>query len=164
MGGAALAAHKAGFPEETCMFRRILVPTDGSAASMAAVDAAVGLAHRSHAQLFGLYVTPRRPALAGIVNLLIAPEHPDRSREFLGYLERRAAQAQVSASVQVRHADAAHEAIVATARELECDLVVMASHGRSPAQALLLGSQTQEVLAHSSIPVLVIPRPDSFAN
>lgn len=146
------------------MFRRILVPTDGSAASMAAVDAAVGLAHHTGAQLFGLHVIPVRPLFSEVLGVLMAPDNAERSREFLGYVERRARQARVAASTDTRRADAPHEAIVTAARDLGCDLIVMASHGRGPVQSVLLGSQTQRVLAHSVIPVLVIPRPDTFSG
>ena len=48
-----------------------------------------------------------------------------------------------------------YEAIIQTAEANHCDLIVMASHGRSGTSALLLGSETQKVLAHTEIPVLV---------
>jgi nucleotide-binding universal stress UspA family protein len=51
--------------------------------------------------------------------------------------------------------DEPYEAIIATARERHCDLIVMASHGRKGIKGLLLGSETQKVLVHSAIPVLV---------
>lgn len=145
------------------MFRRILVPTDGSPASMAAVDLAVALAHRTDARLFGLHVAPRRPRLREHIDQLLAPDDADRSGEFLGYVARRAAQAHIAGSTHAVRGGAPHEAIRAAAREFDCDLIVMASHGRGPAQSLLLGSQTQQVLAHSTVPVLVIPRPDTFS-
>lgn len=141
------------------MFKRILVPTDGSAASMAAVDAATALAHENRAQVLGLHVTPVRPLFSEMLGVLTAPENQERGRELLGYVERRAAQAGVSATVQLRRADSPWAAIVAAARELDCDLIVMGSRGRGGAAALLLGSQAQAVLAHSAIPVLVIPEP-----
>lgn len=140
------------------MYTRILVPTDGTAASMAAVDAAVGFAHGCGAQVFGLHVTPVRPMFSEVLGVLTAPENEERANEYLGYVERRAAQAGVTAAVLTRRGDAPWEAIVAAARDLRCDLIVMASRGLGPARALLLGSQTQAVLAHSAIPVLVVPR------
>lgn len=146
------------------MFKRILVPTDGTAASMAAVDAAVSFAHAHHAQVFGLHVTPLRPLFSEVLGVLTAPENEDRAREFLGYVERRAAQAGIAAAVESRRADAPWEAIIAAARELRCDLIVMASRGRGPVRALLLGSQAQAVLTHSAVPVLVIPQPGPSAS
>jgi nucleotide-binding universal stress UspA family protein len=146
------------------MFKRILIPTDGTAASMAAVDAAVGFAHACGAQVFGLHVTPLRPLFSEVLGVLSAPEHEDRAREFLGYVERRAAQAGVAATVSTRRADSPADAIIAAARDLRCDLIVMGSHGRGQASALLLGSQTQGVLTHSAIPVMVVPQPQGSAS
>lgn len=146
------------------MFKRILVPTDGTATSMAAVDAAIGFAHGSGAQVLGLHVTPPRPLYSDGLGTLAAPETEDRAGEFLGYIERRAAQAGVAASVQARRADVPWEAIIDAARDRQCDLIVMGSRGRSPARALLLGSQTQAVLGHSAIPVMVIPKPEAAAG
>jgi len=48
------------------------------------------------------------------------------------------------------------QAILRTAKEKQCDLIVMASHGRRGLSAIVLGSETQKVLTHSSIPVLVV--------
>ena len=48
-----------------------------------------------------------------------------------------------------------HEAIIDAAKDKGCDLIVMASHGRRGLNAVLLGSETQKVLTHSSIPVMV---------
>jgi nucleotide-binding universal stress UspA family protein len=48
------------------------------------------------------------------------------------------------------------EGIVQAAKDKRCDLIVMASHGRRGVSAVVLGSETQKVLTHSSIPVLVV--------
>lgn len=140
------------------MFKRILIPTDGTAASMAAVDAAVGFAHASGAEVFGLHVTPLRPLFSEVLGVLSAPENEEIGRQCLGYVERRAAQAGVAATVSMKRGDSPADAIVAAARELRCDLIVMGSRGRGRASALLLGSQTQGVLTHSAIPVMVVPQ------
>lgn len=145
------------------MFKRILVPTDGSAASTAAVDAAVILAHATGAELVGLHVIPLRPLNSHVLGVLVAPEKRALADEYLGHLERRAAETGLAASVQTKTSDTPHEQIIKTARDLQCDLIVMGSHGRSGAAALLLGSQTQAVLMHSAIPVLVIPQPGASA-
>ena len=57
-------------------------------------------------------------------------------------------------TVQVEH-DHPYEAIIATATARDCDLIVMASHGRSGLKAMLLGSVTNKVLTHTQVPVLV---------
>ncbi|TNR03617.1 universal stress protein, partial [Escherichia coli] len=56
----------------------------------------------------------------------------------------------------IAKSDLVAEAVIATARKYECDLIVMASHGRKGIKRLLLGSETQHVLTHSHIPVLVL--------
>ena len=56
----------------------------------------------------------------------------------------------------IAHSDKVAESIISAARKHKCDLVVMASHGRKGLQRVLLGSETQHVLTHSSIPVLVL--------
>jgi nucleotide-binding universal stress UspA family protein len=50
-----------------------------------------------------------------------------------------------------------HEAILEAAERLGCDLIAMASHGRRGLAGLLIGSETQRVLTHARLPVLVIP-------
>lgn len=73
----------------------------------------------------------------------------------LADVERAAADAGVPCRVEHAVADDAYVAIIETARTLGCDLIVMASHGRRGLRGLLLGSETQKVLVHSAIPVLV---------
>ncbi|MEW6371538.1 MAG: universal stress protein [Pseudomonadota bacterium] len=146
------------------MFKRILIPTDGTAASMAAVDAAIDFAHASGAEVVGLHVTPLRPLFSEVLGVLTAPEAEETARECLAYVERRAAQAGIGATLSTRRADSPADAIVAAARELHCDLIVMGTRGRGQASALLLGSQTQGVLAHSAIPVMVVPRARGAAH
>lgn len=140
------------------MFTRIMVPTDGSAASMAAADTATALAHATGAEVVGLHVLPLRAFGSHVAGVLAAPENDTLAKEYLGYVEERAAQAGVGVSVLTRTSDTTYEAIIKAARDLQCDLIVMGSHGRSGVKAMLLGSQTQAVLTHSAIPVLVIPQ------
>lgn len=139
------------------MGKRILVPTDGSAASVAAVDTAIGFAHDCGARIVGLHVTPLLPHLSEGSGVIAVPESEAPASTSLSYVERRAAQAQVPAEVLLRRADSPGEAILAAARELGCDLIVMALHGNSTGHAMLPGSQTTAVLSHSHVPVLVVP-------
>lgn len=140
------------------MFNRILVPTEGSAASMVAVDAAVGFAHETGARLIGLHVLPLRPLHSHLVGVTAGPEIRAVAQEYLGYLKRRAKQADVPVDLLMRTSDRPYEEIIKSARDFQCDLIVMGSHGGGAAAAVLLGSQTQAVLTHSAIPVLVIPQ------
>jgi len=143
------------------MFKRILVPTDGSDITLKAVHAAVGLAKAVGAQLYTISVKEPFPYSA------ISEMQPTPPQEFFDAQERiatkrvagvvEAAQA-AGIACQAHTVEALHpwEAIIDHAKRQECDLLVMASHGRRGVTALLLGSETQKVLTHSTIPVLVV--------
>jgi nucleotide-binding universal stress UspA family protein len=143
------------------MFKRILVPTDGSDITQKAVHAAVGLAKAVGAQIYTISVKEPFPYSA------ISEMQPTPPQEFFDAQERIAAK-RVAGVVEAAHAagltcqahtvEALHpwEAIIDHAKHQECDLLVMASHGRRGVTALLLGSETQKVLTHSTIPVLVV--------
>jgi len=62
----------------------------------------------------------------------------------------------VACKALIAKSDLVSEAVIATAKKNKCDLIVMASHGRRGIKRLLLGSETQQVLTHSHIPVLVL--------
>lgn len=143
------------------MFKRILVPTDGSDITGKAVDTAIALAKSVGAQLYAISVKEPFPYSA------ISEMQPTPPQEFFDAQERIAAKrlALVSeaaktagVSCQAHSVEALHpwEAIIDHAKRMECDLVVMASHGRRGVTALLLGSETQKVLTHSTVPVLVV--------
>ncbi len=143
------------------MFKRILVPTDGSDITMKAVGKAVELARTVGAQLYTISVKEPFPYSA------ISEMQPTPPQEFFDAQERIAAK-RVAGVVEAAQAagvacqghtvEALHpwEAIIDHAKRQECDLLVMASHGRRGVTALLLGSETQKVLTHSTIPVLVV--------
>jgi nucleotide-binding universal stress UspA family protein len=143
------------------MYKRILVPTDGSDITAKAVQAATGLARATGAQLFVIAVKEPFPYSA------ISEMQPVPPQEFYDAQERIAA-ARVKATVDIATAAGvpvqghtveglhAWEAIIEHAKLEKCDLIVMASHGRRGVSALLLGSETQKVLTHSTLPVLVV--------
>jgi nucleotide-binding universal stress UspA family protein len=62
----------------------------------------------------------------------------------------------VKAKAVVAHSDMVAESILAAAKKHKCDLIVMASHGRKGIKRILLGSETQQVLTHGTLPVLVL--------
>lgn len=143
------------------MFKRILVPTDGSDITLKAVKTAIALAQPLGAQIFAISVKEPFPYSA------ITEMQPTPPQEFLDAQERIATErvqgvlqaCQAAGLVAQAHTvEALHpwEAIIAHAQRSECDLVVMASHGRRGVTALLLGSETQKVLTHSKVPVLVV--------
>jgi len=143
------------------MYKRILVPTDGSDVTKKAVDTAIALAKSVNAQLYTISVKEPFPYSA------ISEMQPTPPQEFFDAQERIAAKrvtevvaAAKTAGIgcQAHTVEALHpwEAIIDHAKRQECDLLVMASHGRRGVTALLLGSETQKVLTHSTLPVLVV--------
>ena len=143
------------------MFKRILVPTDGSEISAKAVKTAATLAKLAGAELMTVSVKEPFPYSA------ISEMQPTPPQEFFDAQERIAAKrvgevvdlAKNAGLTCLAHTvEALHpwEAIIDHAKRQECDLLVMASHGRRGVTALLLGSETQKVLTHSTVPVLVV--------
>lgn len=145
------------------MFRHLLVPIDGSLLSDGAVRKAVSFAGEADAKITFFYATPDTgSSIYGEEELLrtINPqEYQTRrdqiAREVLERAAKVAGEGRVSADVRSRSAQEPWEAIIATAEECDCDLILMASHGHRGFKGLLLGSQTQKVLLHSKFPVLV---------
>ena len=143
------------------MFKRILVPTDGSEITAKAVSTAIELAKASGGQVMTISVKEPFPYSA------ISEMQPVPPQEFYDAQERIAA-ARVKAVSDAAQAagvgcsghtvEALHpwEAILDHAKAQQCDVIVMASHGRKGVAALLLGSETQRVLLHSTLPVLVV--------
>ena len=143
------------------MFKRILISTDGSEISHKAAQSAVALARQSGGELFAISVKEPFPYSA------ISEMQPVPPQEFYDAQERIANErvkavvdvaAAAGVKCQAHTVEALHpwEAILDHAKNQACDLIVMASHGRRGLSGLLLGSETQKVLTHSSIPVLVI--------
>ena len=144
------------------MYQRILVPTDGSPISDKAVQTAIAMAKLvGDAKLFTISVKEPFPYSA------ISEMQPVPPQAFYDAQQRLAAD-RVSAVVAAAKAqgmaceahtvEASHpwEAILDHAKRCACDLIVMASHGRRGIAALLLGSETQRVLIHSTLPVLIV--------
>lgn len=143
------------------MYQRILIPTDGSDASRRAIGAGIALAKTLHADVVALTVTPPFHVFS------LAPGQLQESAgnfEFdqrmqathlLKEVSQAAREAGVACTCEHVVSDHPSDAIIATAWDRQCDLINMASHGRAGIEALLLGSQTQKVLTHSAIPVLV---------
>jgi len=143
------------------MYKRILVPNDGSELSKKAVDAALSLARLTGAELLAISVKEPFPYSA------VSEMQPVPPQEFFDAQERIASSRVQAVQDAARAAgrtckgstvEALHpwEAILDYARAEGADLIVMASHGRRGLNALLLGSETQKVLTHSTLPVLVV--------
>ena len=142
------------------MYKRILVPTDGSEITAKAVETAVTMARAFGATLLTLAVKEPFPYSA------ITEMQPIPPQEFFDAQERiavkhldqvKAACAAAGVECLAAAVEAAHpwESIIDFGKDQGADLIVMASHGRRGVAALLLGSETQKVLTHSKTPVLV---------
>ena len=147
------------------MYKHILIPTDGSELSDKAVEAAIKLAKLAGARITAFHAVEPYPLqgayaaeASGVAEL--QPEvFAERSEEYAKRVLEAVATAAAAANVQCTTSHvtsrSASQAIVNKARAEGCDLIVMASHGRRGLEGFLLGSETQKVLTHSSIPVLV---------
>lgn len=143
------------------MFKKILISTDGSEISHKAAQSAVRLARETGGELYAISVKEPFPYSA------ISEMQPVPPQEFFDAQERIAAERVNAVRAECKTAavaceahtiEAVHpwEAIIEHAKSNACDLIVMSSHGRRGVTALLLGSETQKVLTHSTIPVLVV--------
>lgn len=145
------------------MFKHILVPTDGSALSQNAVRQAIRFAQEIGAQLTFFHARPDYPIGFYGEGALLDPTTPEKfaelseaqARDILTACEAQAAAAGVPCASLSLVSDVPYEAIIAAAEKCGADLIFMASHGRRGLSGLLLGSETQKVLTHSTIPVLV---------
>ena len=143
------------------MFKHILFPTDGEAPSEAAIAPCLAFAKDIGARLTVLHVTAPFRVLSTRAEMLVdtpddyAAHSMTRARACLERVAAAArAQGVVYETLTTEH-DHPYQAILDAARRRQCDLVAMASHGRAGVRALLLGSETQKVLTHSHLPVLV---------
>lgn len=146
------------------MYKRILVATDGSTLSKKAVTSAIQLAATCGAELLTLRVVPRYPQAyfegsiplsAADVNRIEA-QWTEAAKAALEAVQKTAQNKGVDSKAVTVKSDVVSDAIIATAKKHKADLIVMASHGRKGIKRLLLGSETQQVLTHSHIPVLVL--------
>lgn len=146
------------------MYKHILVPTDGSEFSQAAVRQAVSLAKGLGAMITAFYAKPPRPVhyfVDGVEFSFPSPNPYDEidekeAQRIVGFVDGLCREAGVECRKLTVASDVVHDAIIDAANKGGCDLICMASHGRRGLSALLLGSETTKVLTHSKIPVLVL--------
>jgi nucleotide-binding universal stress UspA family protein len=145
------------------MFKHILVPTDGSELSQSTVRRAVTFAKEAGAKITFFYAQPDFPMPIYGEGALIDPTTPEQfaraaaheAQRILDAAKEVAAANEVEADTDTAVNEVPYEAIIDATTRHGCDLVFMASHGRRGFASLLLGSETQKVLTHSNIPVLV---------
>ncbi len=150
------------------MYKHILVPTDGSELSEKAIKSAVSLAKALNARLTGLFVIPK-PSPGDIWDVW-TPEDSDDAKKFrtkfeesfrcvaerhLSVIKQAAQEAGITCECLFVTGDLPSEDILKAAEDRGCDLIMMASHGRTGIKGTLLGSVTMKVLGNTKIPVLV---------
>ena len=145
------------------MFKHIFVPTDGSQLSCDSAQRAIAFAREAGARISFFFAKPDYPAalvtFPGDGTLIetnkLAGLAEQQAKAILAKHEAAAKAAGVTSVSITSDSDAPYEAIIAAAEQSGADLIFMASHGRRGIRGLLLGSETQKVLTHSKIPVLV---------
>jgi len=143
------------------MYKNILIPTDGSELGGKAVTHGINVAKALGAKITALTVTEPFPVFAVDPEVLTdtPATYEKHAKQHAEATLSKVSDAAKAAGVacHIVRAEGAHpfEAIIKTAQEQGCDLILMASHGRRGVSAIVLGSETLKVLTHSKIPVLV---------
>jgi nucleotide-binding universal stress UspA family protein len=143
------------------MFKHVLLPTDGSNLSQVAIQKGVQLAESMTAKITGISVMPEQKYYLYQTDITVqvkdetAKQHSLQANRNLSIIEKAAKDAGVPCETLCEISDHPYETIIRVAEKKGCDLIMMASNGRRGVKGLLLGSETQKVLTHSKIPVLV---------
>lgn len=146
------------------MFKNILIYTDGSKLSRKALVTGIKLAKMSAGKVAFLYVLPRLDPMIFAEGYVPEPEWMDNyestardnAKAYLARAEVLAGKSGVACSTRMATADRPYKEIIATARARNCDAIVMPSRGRKGLTAVLLGSETMEVLTRCTRPVIVV--------
>ncbi len=144
------------------MFKNILLPTDGSSLSEKATAIAVNFAQIHGARIVGVCVAqpfPFVPMSDGAVipdAEVFDTQMTGAARASVEKVAAACAAAGVPFEGVIANSPSPYEEIVAAAEKYNCDIILMASHGRKGLNKLFLGSETQKVLAHTELPVLVL--------
>ena len=146
------------------MYQHILIPTDGSELAERAVTHGLSLAKFVGAKVTVIIVVERLAGWLSFAETATAEafaKYTEQIKKYNASVLDRVANAAKQAGVpcdtiQVQDVQP-YEAIIATATDRGCDLIVMASHGRGGLSAVVLGSVTNKVLTYAKIPVLVCP-------
>lgn len=147
------------------MFKKILVPTDGSELSEQAASAAVDFARGVGAEIVALSVAQPFPLVPSAEAAMVTDPGIDtqllleHAAQNAGKVAERAKAAGVPCATRTALNMSPYQEIIRTAEKEGCDVIFMASHGRRGLSKLLAGSETQNVLAYSTIPVMVLRAP-----
>ena len=143
------------------MFKKILVPTDGSPLAHQAAEYAADLAKVHGAQIVGVYVIDPFPSIgigdASAIGLqAYLNEAQAAATQSLDDIRQVCVARGVGFDGDTIERNVTYEGILETAKAEDCDLIVMGSHGRKGIEALVLGSVAQKVLTHAKVPVLIV--------
>ncbi len=146
------------------MFKNILIYTDGSKLSRKALVTGIKLAKMSAGKVIFLYVLPRLDPMIFAEGYVPEPDwmdnyestSRDNAKTYLLRAEVLAGKSNVACATRMASADRPYKEIIATARARNCDAIVMPSRGRKGLTAVLLGSETMEVLTRCTRPVIVV--------
>jgi len=144
------------------IFRKILVPTDGSALSLTSARAAIGFASEWNAHIVALSVARPLPAMGlsdaaglGMMAEEFSSAQDRAAQKSVTKIRELAEEAGVQCTAVVTRDDHPYEAIIEIAKKKRCDAIWIAPRSRNALDKLLLGSETQRVIAHSAVPVIV---------
>ena len=143
------------------MFQHLLVPTDGSTLSRSTALEAVRFAKAAGAKITGFHAMPelrllaQHPGLPTETRVNFDQQARAQANEVLAFIKEAAQAEGVACDTVMATSDQPHEAILRAARDRDCDLIFMASHGRRGIEAWLVASETQKVLTQSKVPVMV---------
>ena len=146
------------------MFKHVLIYTDGSKLSRKALVTGIKLAKMSSGKVTLLYVLPRLDPMIFAEGYVPEPDwmdsyestSRDNAKAYLARAEVLASKSGVACATRMTSADRPYKEIIATARTRNCDAIVMPSRGRKGMTAVLLGSETMEVLTRCTRPVIVV--------
>jgi len=146
------------------MYKHILVATDGGPLSKKAIQTAIALCKTCKAKLTVLTVVSPYPLV--YFEGAALPSMKEIEKVEAGWIASAqkivdkacdaALKQEVTAQAVTVKSGSVADAIIATSKKNKCNLIVMASHGRKGLKRILLGSETQHVLTHSTTPVLVL--------
>jgi nucleotide-binding universal stress UspA family protein len=160
-----MASLKLQKNREECMYKHILIPTDGSELSRKAIEHGIALAKSVNAKVTAVTVTV--PFHVFSIEPGMVTNTPEQYEKYATDMAAKDLSVAKEApkgngiscdTVRVEH-ESPYRAIIDTAAQKTCDLIVMASHGRRGISAIVLGSETVKVLTHSAVPVLVVRAP-----
>ena len=150
------------------MYQRIFVPVDGGSTSRRGLDEAIAVAKSTQGQLHLLHVVDDMPIVAEGVEAFPAPGTDiiemvtDEGKDILAQAQARVQQAGLNCDATMRRTSKGkiYEQILQVAQEWNADLIVIGTHGRTGAERLFMGSDAEQVVRHTDLPVLLVRQKD----